>query len=120
MLSTAVVSEANRSRRDAQLAARLDRAKTLLADLRESLNAPDADDTEYGLYQALRQLSDRQFDVVILKSQGRSTLFTAWVLSTHPSTVDRNYNRALARLEEILRPRRVLHTAPTRRRGGRW
>jgi DNA-directed RNA polymerase specialized sigma24 family protein len=116
VLAQAVVAEVRRTRREQQLAERIARASDILARMRAGL----ADlETAIGLYPALAELTPRQFDVVVLKGpMRRSTFFTAWILDMHPSTVDRTYNRALARLEQALGPRRVLNPGPRPRRKG--
>jgi hypothetical protein len=98
-------------------------AHQLLDEMRQSLQEPDAD-TEVGLYQTLRLLLPRQFDILILKANGCSTLFVAWLLQTHPSTVDRNYHRAMAyvggemQLRRLIKPDRSTRPQRVRRRTG--
>jgi DNA-binding CsgD family transcriptional regulator len=115
MLLSAVLTEVHRSNRQEQLAERVARVLDLLEQMRASLLDADAEDSELGLYPVLRTLSSRQFDVVILKASDKSTLWIAWFLRAHPSTVDRNHKRALARIEEVMRQRRLLHPDTPRR-----
>lgn len=120
MLCHALRAEVRRRESDPVLVYRLDRIRALLARMREALPAPDSEDgTAHDTGTALRiqlgKLTPRQFDVVILKAAGRSTYFIAWFLGTHPSTVDRNLKRALAQLEDGLRPLRLLKAAAVRR-----
>ncbi|MET9402088.1 sigma factor-like helix-turn-helix DNA-binding protein [Kitasatospora sp. NPDC002965] len=129
MLCHAIRAEVRRRDRDPQLLVRLARLRTTLDRMRaalpdtEATTAADRDpdaDTDDPLMVLLATLSPRQFDVVILKAHGRSTHFIAWFLGTHPSTVDRNLARALARLDDGLRPLRLLHPGtPDHRRGER-
>ncbi|MFC1416123.1 hypothetical protein [Streptacidiphilus cavernicola] len=114
-----VVIEAHSVGRSRALDALADEARGLLRGMRQALEAPDAD-TEVGLYQTLRLLPARQFDILMLKAHNRSTVFIAWFLKTHPATVDRNYNRAKAYVGGEMRLRNLLKTpqdtAPARKR----
>ncbi|MHA6760197.1 hypothetical protein [Streptacidiphilus sp. PAMC 29251] len=98
-------------------------ARQLLDDMRQSLQGPEAD-TDVGLYRTLRLLMPRQFDILILKAAGRSTLFVAWFLQTAPSTVDRNYHRAKAyiggemQLRRLVKPDLPARSPGARRRTG--
>ena len=98
-------------------------ARTLLRDLRLALDEPDTD-TEVGLYRTLRLLPPRQFAILMLKVHGCSSVFIAWFLQTHPSTVDRNFNHARAYIGGEMQLRRLLKTpqstgpARTRRHTG--
>ncbi|WP_042408104.1 hypothetical protein [Streptacidiphilus carbonis] len=87
-------------------------ARTLLHDLRLALDEPDAD-TEVGLYRTLRLLPPRQFAILMLKAHGCSSAFIAWFLQTHPSTIDRNFNRAKAYVGGEMQLRRLLRDAPS-------
>lgn len=82
-------------------------AHRLLHDMRQSLDEPEAD-SDVGLYRMLRLLPPRQFDILMLKVAGRTTLFVAWFLQTSPSTVDRNYHRAKAYVGGEMQLRRLI------------
>ncbi|WP_380282466.1 hypothetical protein [Kitasatospora purpeofusca] len=66
------------------------------------------------LLARLSVLTQRQFDIVILKAAGRSSHFIAWFLGTHPSTADRDLRRAMNQLDVELRPLNLLKPTDTR------
>ncbi|MFF2123436.1 RNA polymerase sigma factor [Kitasatospora sp. NPDC058184] len=123
LLCHALRFEVRRRESDPELLARLERLRVMLAQMRAALpdfyTVDDDGRVQTGLFEQLGRLTPRQFDIVILRAAKRSTFFIAWFLGTHPSTVDRNLKRALAQLEEGLRPARVLKSARPTRRGAR-
>lgn len=106
-----VVIQAHQMGRARALDDLAEKARDLLRGLRRALDEPEAE-TEVGLYRALRQLQTRQFDVLILKAGGHSSVFIAWLLQTHPATVDRNFNKAKAYVGGELQLRHLLKKAP--------